>query len=264
MNSQPDTRAATSSTEPFYLPAGPRGCLLIHGFTGTPHEMRFLGEQLYRNGHTTCGVRLAGHGTSVDELDGCTWRDWYTSTCDALSELQQRAPRVVVIGQSMGALLALKLAVDHPAAVRGVVLLSPALVLSRRWLGWIAPVLPLAFPFLGRRPRLVGKGDSDIADAQARAASPSYRSVPLRAMHQLLVLQQHVRSLLPQVRQPALVIHARQDHTCPLRNVALIERGLRGPVRSVLLEDSYHVISVDVDKERVSAEIGAFVDSVGR
>ncbi|MFQ5667154.1 MAG: alpha/beta hydrolase [Candidatus Binatia bacterium] len=251
------------NTQPFFLLARTArvGCLLVHGFTGTPHEMRFLGEHLFAHGYTVNGVRLAGHGTSAGDLQHCTWRDWYTSVRDAMAALQQHAPRSVVVGQSLGALLAIQLAVEEPATVAGMVLLSPALVLSNRWLPWISTALPLVLRLVGRHCS-VGKGESDIADAQARADSPSYRHVPLAALHQLVLLQKHARAQLPRVRQPVLVLHSRQDHTCPAVNVDILRRSVRGPLRVLWLHDSYHVVSVDVDKERVAAAVAAFVDGI--
>jgi carboxylesterase len=238
------------------------GCLLVHGFTGTPQEMRFLGECLHRDGYTVSGVRLAGHCTSVDDLARTRWQDWYGSVRSGVEELQQDAPQVVVVGQSMGALLALKLAVEHPQAIAGLVLLAPALELSNPWVRRLGPALRLLLPLLKQTRRHLGRGERDVADHQARSESPSYRHVPLPALHQLLVLQDHVQSILSHVRQPALIMHSRQDHTCPPSNVALLERSLRGPIRSVLLEESFHVISIDVDRERVASEVTAFVAGV--
>lgn len=225
--------------------------------------MRFLGGRLHGSGHGVHGVRLAGHCTSVDEFERTTWFDWYRSACTGVEELQKDTPQVVAVGQSMGALLALKLAVDYPHTIMGVVLLAPALVLSNPWVHRIGPALPLLRRLLRQRSRRIGRGERDVADREARTASPSYREVPLQALHQLLVLQKHVRSLLPQVQQPALIIHSRQDHTCPPRNMSILERALRGPVRSVLLENSFHVISIDVDRERVAAEVAGFIATVG-
>jgi carboxylesterase len=237
------------------------GCLLMHGFTGTPQEMRFLGEHLYSGGHAVNVVRLAGHCTSIDEFERSTWLDWYGSARAGMEELRQDTPRVVAIGQSMGALLALKLAVDYPHAIVGVVLLAPALVLANPWVRRIGPALPWLVPLLRQRTKRIQRGERDVADRQARTQSPGYRQVPLQALHQLVMLQKHVRRLLPQVQQPALVIHSRQDHTCPPSNVSILERSLGGPVRSVLLENSFHVISIDVDKEQVAAEVAAFIGS---
>jgi carboxylesterase len=222
--------------------------------------MRFLADRLHMHGYTVDAVRLAGHCTTVEDFGRSTWHDWYRSALAGVEELQQEASQVVVVGQSMGALLALKLAVEYPQVIAGVVLLSPALVLSNPWVHRIAPALPLLLPFA--RQRCIRRGPRDVADPQARAESPSYPELPLPALHQLLTLQKHTRRVLSQVRQPALIIHSRQDHTCPPSNAAILQRGLGGPVRAVLLEDSFHVISIDVDKERVAAEVAAFVASV--
>lgn len=256
-----ESRAVGSASGacPFFFPAGRAGCLLLHGFTATPQEMRFLGERLHAAGHSVSGIQVAGHGASIAEFEQRTWREWYASASDGLSALRRHASRVVAVGQSMGALLALQLAAQHPAEVDGVALLSPALVLSRRWLGWVAQALRPLEPVLPQRYRCFSKSESDIADAGARAERVDYRQVPVRALLQLLALQKQVRRTLPQIRQPALVIHSRQDHTCPVDNVAMLERSLGGAVRSVLLENSFHVISVDVDKELVAAEVAAFV-----
>ena len=241
-------------------PTASPGCLLVHGFSGTPQEMRFLADRLHTHGYTVDAVRLAGHCTTIEDFGRSTWHDWYRSALAGVEELQQEASRVVVVGQSMGALLALKLAVEYPQVIAGVVLLSPALVLSNPWVHRIAPALPLLLPLA--RQRYIRRGARDVADPQARAESPSYRELPLPALHQLLTLQKHTRRVLSQVRQPALIIHSRQDHTCPPSNAAILQRGLGGPVRAVLLEDSFHVISIDVDKERVATEVAAFVESV--
>jgi carboxylesterase len=246
-------------SRPFYLPGGSTGCLLLHGFTGTPQEMRFLGERLHADGYTVSGVQLAGHGTSPADLERRSWLDWYASARTGLVELQQTASRVIVIGLSMGALLALKLGAAYPAAVDGVVLLSPALVLANRWLYRIVPLLPVLLPLMQPRWRYVRKAERDIADAHARTESLSYTQIPLRALRELVLLQAHARTLLPRVQQPALIMHGRNDHTCLLSGVALLREHLPHLSRCVLPDGSYHVITVDVDKEQVASEVATFV-----
>jgi carboxylesterase len=248
--------------EPFHLPAGQTGCLLLHGFTATPYDMRFLGDHLHAGDVSVCAVRLPGHASSPEDMSRHSWSDWVAGAREGLAELKKTASRVVVVGQSMGALLALKLAAEHPDEVDGVCLLSTALVASARWMYWVAPAVPVLMPLLPQAARFVVKGESDIADAAARAISPTYKRVAVRSIYELLRLQAHVRPLLSRIRQPALVIHSRQDHACSLENVAILQRELRGPVRSVILSDSYHVISVDVDKQRTAAEILAFVHAL--
>jgi esterase/lipase len=124
---------------------------------------------------------------------------------------------------------------------------------------WAAPIVPLLSSVLPADVRFVGKGHSDVADAAAREASPTYKRVSIRSIYELLRLQAHVRPLLGQVKQPVLAIHSRQDHACSLENVDILQRELGGPLRSVILSQSYHVVSVDVEKERAAEEIAGFV-----
>lgn len=247
-----------SGIEAFHFAGRDGSCLLVHGFTGTPWEMRYLGEHLHRAGYTVHGVRLAGHATSPADLERSTWREWYASARQGLLVLQAGAPRSVVVGQSMGALLALRLAVEHPEAVAGVALLAPALQISTRWLQWMRPAFPVVLPFLTPRLRFVSKGDSDVADPQVRSQTPGYDQIPLRAVHQLLQLQREVRRLLPRVAQPILVLHSQQDHTCPVANVDLVRRRVPGPVETRLLARSYHIVSIDVEREDVAAAVADF------
>jgi carboxylesterase len=251
---QPDE----TPTDPFFWPAGPVGCLLLHGLTSTPYEMRSLGEHLHAAGYSVAGVRLAGHGSSEEDLERTAWRDWYSSAGAAADEIAGRCERVVAIGLSMGALLALHLAHERPGQITGLVLLSSALRVSSRWSGVIGR-LRFSTPLLPLRLRFIAKPSSDIADPEARRRQPGYRRIPLRAVAELDALQRRVRRLLPDLHQPALVIHARQDHTAPLENLRLLRR-LPGLHKVVVLEESYHVITVDREKQRVAEEVVGFLD----
>lgn len=252
------------STDPVLLPGGARGCLLIHGFTGSPWEMRFLGERLHAEGWSANVVRLAGHGTTPWDMEATGADDWYGSALAGLAEIERHATAVDVVGQSMGALLALRLAAEQPERVRRVVLLAPALVTAMSWLPWVTPLIPAALTLSAGRLRFVGKGESDIADDVARAECPSYTTTPLRAVGELVRLQALVRPMLARVRQPVLVVHARQDHTCPLENVAILQRELPGPVEVLVLPESFHVISIDRERERVAEAVLRFLDVAGR
>jgi carboxylesterase len=249
-----------TSNEPELLRAGSRGSLLIHGFTGCPWEMRFLGEHLQAAGITANIIRLAGHATSPEDMEGFAWQDWYGSALAGLDALAQVTDDIVVVGQSMGSLLALKLAAEHPERIRALVLLAPALKTSMFWLPWVTPLIPVVRIAFGERFRFVSKeGGSDVADDAARATIPSYTRTPLRAVNQLVQLQQNVRPLVASVRQPTLIVHSTQDHTCPIENVALLQKELPGPVRTLILRDSFHVVSIDKDRELVAAEVAAFI-----
>lgn len=222
--------------------------------------MRFLGERLAEAGHTVAAVRLAGHGTRAEDLERSGWRDWYASAEEGLDEVKARCSQVVTIGLSMGALLALQLAHDRAAEVQGIVLLSSALRLSSRW-SWLTSGLRPFAPLLPEAIRFVRKQGSDIADPEARRVQPGYGRIPIRSVAELAALQRRVRRLLPRIEQPAFAVHARQDHTAPLVNVDLLAR-LPNLREVVLLDESFHVISVDVEREVVAEAVLRFVNGM--
>jgi carboxylesterase len=178
---------------------------------------------------------------------------------------------MVVVGLSMGALLGLRLAAERPAEVAGLVLLSPAAALGRGVVRWLRHPLRVlgaldarVAPLQAALARvLFGKGGSDIADAAVRAGHPGYRHVPLRALMQLLALQRVARADAPRVTQPVLMIHATQDHTCPVAAAQHLYARLGSRAkRLVLLEDSFHVVTVDRERARVQAEVREFLDGL--
>jgi len=249
---------------------GDVGCLLVHGLTGSPAEMAPLAEAL-EGRHPLWVVRVAGHGTTVADLAETSWLDWYASAEAGLRALHAAAPRIVVVGLSMGALLALHLAIDHADAVAGIALLSPAAALQRgavrrlsRLLHALAAVDARSAALRSRLARvLFAKHGSDIADDAVRATHPGYRQVPLRALLNLLLLQRVVLREAPLVRQPALVVHAVHDHTAPIAAArTLFARLGSADKRMVVLSDSFHVVTVDRERARVALEVGRFVEAV--
>lgn len=248
-------------TGEFFLPGARAGVLLVHGLGGTPFEMRFLGERLAASGLRVCGVRLAGHGGTSEELGAATGEQWYASVIEGFDRLCRFGDPVAVVGLSMGAVLAARLAADRGSEIAGVAMLAPAFFLPL----WIrAPLKALrTLGPLADRIYLRGRG-SDIRDEEARAIHPSARLMPLSSVFELLTLSAAVRPRLRQIVQPVLIIHGRHDHTCPMRrNVDLLMKRLGSrQKRAVILEDSFHVITVDSEKERVASEVAAFVDQL--
>ena len=245
----------------FRLEGGSRGgALLVHGFTGTPYEMRSLGDALAALGLTVVGVRLPGHGAlepdESNDLGG--WRAGVEQSLAALRDDLPGKP-IVAVGLSMGALLALELAARHPDVVRAVVALSPALSLRRatRMLLWMAQ----RSRALRTRFAVLEKGESDIVDAIARAAHPKSPPYPLAAALSLADLQAQAPGLLPSVKQPLLIVHARHDRTCPLAGAALLARLVgSSQVEMHVLERSGHVITVDCEHDAVERLVGEFVE----
>jgi carboxylesterase len=242
---------------------GEVGCLLVHGLTGTPEEMVPVAEILAGR-YPLWLARVAGHATSVADLAATSWPQWYTSVAAGADALLRVAPRIVVVGLSMGALLGMRLAVERGAAIAGLALLSPAVALRRPLVRWLAPPLRALGAADARWPRVrlalapiaVAKSGSDIADPGVRRTHPGYRRVPLRALLNLLALQRLAWRDAPAIVQPTLVVHAVQDHTCPVGAARALHHRLGSPAkRLVLLEESFHVVTVDRERPRVLAEI---------
>ena len=256
----PGSEPGAGAIEPFAL-RGSRslGCLLIHGFTATPDEMRPLGEQLAARGFPVRGVRLAGHGTSVADLATTRWVDWFASVEEECSRLRRDVPRVAAVGMSLGALLALHLARTRPADVDALVLCGTPLRLGDARVRWLPALARL--PWLARRWATIPKsGGPDIADPAVRAASRSYDAMPLTAILELLRLQIVVRAEVGRVTQPALLLHGRHDHSVPLANLDLLRRSLGSrAVETHVLERSWHIVTLDYDRDEVGRLAGEFL-----
>jgi carboxylesterase len=245
----------------FFFPGNSVSVLLIHGLTGTPYEMRYVAEQLAARGVRVRGVRLAGHAETPEALGAAASDNWYESVVNGLEELRQYGEPIVVVGLSMGAVLSARLAADQGESISGLVMLAPAFFLP------VSTTLALkslrgVLGSLVDSIYLYNPRDSDIHDAAARSVHPSCHLMPLSAPLKLLDLSAVVKPMLQKIAQPALVIHARNDHTCPMRrNLSYVMRHL-GSVekRAIELSDSYHVITVDSEKEFVAGEVAEFVD----
>ncbi len=230
------------------------GVVLVHGFTGTPYEVRYLGEQLARGGYTVRAPLLPGHGTSIADLDRMTWEDWAAAVERAVDAMRIRCARIAVVGQSLGGLLALHLA-SHRQDITCVASLAAPLWLE----GLSARVAALTTTGPLRRIRAIPKlGGSDVRDRRAKAENPCYGAIPTRALGQLLAFMKVCDDALPAITQPVLVLHAHQDHTAPVACAARIAERTRA-TRVRLLDRSYHLIAADVERDIVAAEVTTFL-----
>jgi carboxylesterase len=243
----------------FFFDGAGVSALLIHGLTGTPYEMRYLGERLAAAGVRVRGVRLAGHAGQPEELAAAGYDNWYESVVRGFEELRRFGEPNVAVGLSAGAVLAARLALDQREDVAGLAMLSSAFFLGRMSSALLS-VARLLGP-LKRRIYLSSSG-SDIHDDAARSIHPSSRLMPLSAPIDLMQLSRLVRPRLLKLTQPALIIHSRLDHTCPYeRNVEFLTAQIGSARKRVVeLHESYHVITVDMEKERVAAEVLGFVE----
>ncbi|MBI3185129.1 MAG: alpha/beta fold hydrolase [Myxococcales bacterium] len=245
-------------TAPFELGGGDDACLLLHGFTGSPWEMRPLGEALAARGYYVSGIRLPGHGASA-ALEQVTHRDWEQAAEDALLSLRNFR-QVFVAGLSMGALLALLLAARHPERVHALALLAPAMRFARLPVRLLKAVrgLPLLEFFWPR----FEKTRSDIEDASVRAEAPVLRKVPSAWLHDLWAVQDKARAALGQVHAPSLIAAAEKDHVVSMGGARELARGLiNAPaVRFIAVSEGFHILTRDKGREVVLGEVAEFFD----
>jgi carboxylesterase len=258
---EPPSRQSAVDTNEFFFPGAGVSALLIHGLTGTPYEMRYLGEQLAARGVRVRGVRLAGHAGTPEELGAAGYDNWYESAIHGLEELRQYGEPVVAIGQSMGAVLSARLAADQGESIAGLVMLAPAFFLTTSVTIMLKALRGVLGSFVDSI-YLYNAGGSDIHDAAAKSVHPTCHLMPLSAPMRLFDLSALVRPTLRRIAQPTLVMHARRDHTCPMRkNLPYVMKHLgSAEKRAIELDESYHVITVDTEKERVAAEVAEFVE----
>lgn len=231
--------ALLPGAEPFLSDGGPTGMLLSHGFTGTPQSMRPWAEHLVAAGFTVSVPRLPGHGTRWQDLNATRWTDWYGEIERAFDALAARCERVFAGGLSMGGALALRLAEDRAADVAGLVLVNPAIGSRRRDVNHLLPVLHRFVP------SLKGLG-SDIAKPGVRELA--YDRTPLRALHSQTQLWKLIVADLAKVTAPVLLYRSRVDHVVdPLSGRLLRDGASSTEVTEVILEDSYHVATLDHD-----------------
>ncbi len=220
--------------------------------------MRYLGEVLSRRGFRSVGLVLPGHTTSPKELDKTTWFDWFTGVEAAFDRLRAECEQVAVVGQSLGGLLALRLAQQRGHDIAATATLATPISLpplARFAIGATRAGSPLRW-VIRNLPKFNG---SDVCDPVAKKSNPGYRVIPLRALHQLVEFMQLVASDLDRVRSPTLVVHSTQDHTAPYASSEAIISGIAAEVKvHRTLERSYHLIAMDVERDLVAAEVGDF------
>jgi len=264
----------TVTDNSFFHPGGRIGVLLIHGLSGTPTEMKYVGKGLARAGHTVYGMQLAGHcGTDAD-LAKTGWPDWIDSVDEAYDFLRPRVDVVCAAGLSMGALLCLDLAARRPDACAALALYSTTLWYD----GWNISRLQFLVPFVLKLPfvdrfRYTETFPYGIKDERLRrrvvaqmqtgdsgaAGLPGLSASSLRQLHALIG---RVKKITPTVRTPSLILHASDDDVTGVRNALFLQNNLGGPRRTVLLDDCHHMITVDRQRDlvvRLSAEFFAEV-----
>ena len=248
-------RRLLAGAEPFHFDAsGDAGVLLVHGFTGSPFEMRPLGGYLAERGIGSVAPLLRGHGTHPGDLLDCGYRDWLADAEDGLDEVRTRYRAVFVVGLSMGGVIALNLAARYAGDPRiaGVVPLCAPVRLHDWRLGHL--------DILQHFVRWHAWGQPDVKDTSAWDRLVGYRRFRSGTIGHVQLLVDHTRDLLLNVRQPILVVQAREDHVVPARNAIELIQAVGSSDKQLLwLDNSYHVVTLDHDAPILNAAVAGFV-----
>jgi esterase/lipase len=250
-----EPRDVMPGAEPFAFPGGDgpdgrTGVLLIHGFTGNPMSMRPWGEALAAEGFAVSCPLLPGHGTHWQDCNASTHDEWTTAVGAAFDALAADCDRVFVAGLSMGGTLAIRLAEVRPDDVAGLVLVNPALLTQRL----DAKLLPLIAKLTGSWAPIA----SDIK--KPGVTELAYPKLPTRAMMQLRTLWGVARADLARVSAPVIVFHSREDHVVEPVNTEVFLTGISSTdTTEIVLEDSYHVATLDNDAPRIFADSAEWI-----
>lgn len=256
------------------IAGGKTGVLLIHGLCGTPAEMRFTAMGLARSGYTVHCPQLAGHGGSRGDVIKTGWKDWVKSAEDALVELSKECDTVIVGGLCLGSIIGLHLAARHPDKVDGIALFSPTFWIN----GWAMPWYTKLFSLVRHRaianfmhfpdaqslgikcPRVRDFVKAALTSSDGSAAGTDGVPGAMVLEHQRMV--RAAKEIMHKVTQPALVIHSREDDYAALDNATYVGQRLEGAVEMVVLNDSYHMITLDRERHIVVERTKAFIDRI--
>ena len=232
--------------EKFYFKGNKIGILISHGFIGTPQSVHYLGERLAHYGYSVLAQRLKGHGTNHYDLETCTHEEWFDSLEKGYQELNQHCTSIFVLGQSMGGTLALWLAHKY-RDIKGIILINAALT------------IPAYEHLKGKTiPRFIDEGEPDINAEDSYEIT--YQKVPIKAIHQLQKLMDITPAILPDIHSPVLGFVSVEDHVVPAENTDYIIDHIGSRLRErIVLLNSYHVASLDYDKEQIVKECHRFV-----
>ncbi len=240
--------------EPYSATGDGRGALVLHGFTGNPQSMRGLALALADAGFTVEMPLLPGHGTAIDDMVPTRWEDWSGAAEAAYVELAARSDAVVVVGLSMGGTLSIWLAEHHPE-IAAIAVVNPL----------VTPPEPDALAFIqamidGGDEVAPGIGSDIAAGGCGRVGLP--RVCPCGPALSLFAGVAEVEAELESVTCPVLVFTSLQDHVVDPKSSELLVARAKGPVEQVMLERSYHVATLDYDKDEIEARTVEFLSGV--
>ncbi len=249
------------TAEPFFFlgDLSKPACLLVHGFTGTPKEMRWMGEYLQRHGYTCLGVRLAGHATTPEDMVRSRWTDWTASVEGAYDLLRGLTDDIFLVGLSMGGILSLLLSTR--LKVRGVIAMSTPAGLPIDYPIWVIQILSRLIKYRPKTNEPPGSGWFDKTVYQDHVAYPQN---PVRSGAELKKLILHMLAALPDVTVPVLLMHSKDDRYVRPENMEKVYHGLvNTPDKTKLyLSGSGHVLPRDARREHVFQAALEFIQRI--
>jgi carboxylesterase len=232
---------------------------LIHGFTGTPKEMRWMGEYLNKQGYTCLGIRLAGHGTQPEAMVRSRWTDWVASVEDGYRLLCSITDNIFLVGLSMGGVLSLYM--SSQLEVRGVIAMSTPSRLPTDYPIWLLKLISLLIRFRPKSNEPPGSGWFDKTAYQDHIA---YGKNPVRSTAELKKLILEMHAALPKVKVPVLLMHSKDERYILADNLESIYAGLvNAPEKTKLyVTGSGHVLPRDASREQVFQAAAEFIQRV--
>jgi carboxylesterase len=244
--------------DPLSVPGRAPSVLALHGFTGTPQEVGLVVEVARELGLAAVAPLLPGHGQRVSDLAPLRFADWLAAADAQYQELSRNGP-VVLAGLSMGAVLSFELAARYPDTTAGVVAMANAVWLRSPW-----PSLALKLADRLRLPDFwMPKSGPDLGDREQRAIHLTYNAQPVRAAVSLLRAGERVSAELHRVRAPTLLLHGALDAVTPVSNAWRVAVRLGSTQkRTVILPRSKHILTRDVERDRVRQELLSFLRTI--
>jgi carboxylesterase len=245
--------------DPERFASGRAPCVVaMHGFGGTAAELMPLLDRVAQDGYAVDGALLAGHGTAVEQLQDVTFDGWVAGVRARAEAAATRVGRVVLLGFSLGSLVAMEIASEKPPWLSGLVVLGNALTLR-------APTsLALRLWQLTGRPMpdvyLLKPRAADLVDPAAMDAILTYDRHPMRAALEVFLAGRRVRDVVGRIACPTLILHGRRDIVCSWRNATwLAQRIGSRDVTLRIFEKSAHVLCCDGERDEVGREVAAFL-----
>lgn len=248
-----------------------KAVLLFHGMTGSPFELKKYGQFLYANGYDVYADCLPGHGDKVEEIYTVEYKDWLNFAYQRFEYLYSKYEEVFVSGLCLGAVLALGVAEKYGSKVSGIISLSTTLFLDGWRLPWYSFLMPLALSTIVRfyynYPECEPHGIKNLKTRKIvkkllEKSDVGMNYFPMSAIYELLKLSKFVRKKLKDINIPILLIHSKEDDLTSPKGAYLVYNKLSSKDKNlIILEDSYHMVLYDNEKEFVFNKSLEFLDS---